>query len=450
MFKPMLGMAAEKMSRRFRLSSQELRRPKFAPVYTNQAIGQFGAGMAAPYVSFYAAKIGATSTQLGVLQAVTNLLPNLFQVPWGKLGDRMQRRVPLVLLGSCIASLMYLFMVGNDSAIAIIGLVSVQAFASSIAAPNWSALLGDLAPKESRGSIFGAVTFVAGLTNMLGTIATGVLFFLGEGQGTVELYRWPFIVAGASGIVAALALLWIREPAAQARAERAFFYSVSFTGILKWDREFRYFAAVQMFYNFSMSLIWPILYLTISHPSLLGATNVEIVILTFIGFAATLAFQTQVGRLMDRVGPVSLITLSRFMLISVPVVYALAQNILWIYALEILLGVTGAILNIAFLGFILDNAHEAQRGEYFAIYNALVGISAFAGSIVGGLLGDVFSKWWGLFYGLGAVYLLSTIGRTVGATLFLRVRSRRSYPETLGAVLRADLRRLLSRPHRRR
>lgn len=433
------------MARRFHLPGRELRRPKFAPVYANQAIGQFGAGMAAPYVSFYAAKIGASSTQLGVLQAVSNLFPNLFQIPWGKLGDRLRRRVPLVLLGSCIASLMYLFMAGNESALWIIALVSVQSIASSIATPNWSALLGDLSPKESRGSIFGAVTFVAGLMNMLGTVATGVLFFVGASQGTVELYRLPFIVAGISGIIAALALLWIREPGAREERELQVFYSVSFTGILKWDREFRYFAAVQMFYNFSMSLIWPVLYITISHPDLIGATNVEIVILTFIAFAATLAFQTQVGRLMDRVGPVSLITLSRFMLISVPVVYALAQNIWWIYALEILLGVTGAILNIAFLGFILDTAHEAQRGEYFAIYNMLVGVSAFAGSIVGGLLGDVFSRWWGLFYGLGAVYLLSTIGRTVGATLFLRVRSRRSYPETLGVVLRTDLRRLFSR-----
>ena len=59
------------------------------PLYANQAIGQFSSGLAAPFVPYYATRIGATTADLGWFSAFNNLFPNLLQLPWGRLSDRV-------------------------------------------------------------------------------------------------------------------------------------------------------------------------------------------------------------------------------------------------------------------------------------------------------------------------------------------------------------------------
>jgi MFS family permease len=197
--------------------------------------------------------------------------------------------------------------------------------------------------------------------------------------------------------------------------------------------EFRFFVKTQVFYNFFMSFIWPIM--TITQITVLKASNLEVAILSLIGSVATVAVQSQVGKLMDRVGPVNMISASRFMLVIVPLVYGFATSMYHLYVMNLLLGVALAIGNVAFSGYILDIAPPRKRGEYFANFNTAIGSVTFVGSLIGGYMANYLMGFWGLWYGLLAVYTVSFAGRLAGAIWTLKVKECRNYPERMRDVM---------------
>jgi len=187
-----------------------------------------------------------------------------------------------------------------------------------------------------------------------------------------------------------------------------------------------------------MSIIWPILYLT--YIEVLNASLFEIGMMTVISTAAILFFQTKVGKLLDLIGPMPQILISRFAFISVPIVYALATEVWHIYVLNAALGFSSAMANVAFFAYILDVAPEEKKGEYFAVYNTIIGVATFFGSIIGGYLAfffvDYFSDW---IVGLGTVYAISAFGRAAGAVWFFKLKDPVKYPETLTSLAKKTL-----------
>jgi MFS family permease len=172
-------------------------------------------------------------------------------------------------------------------------------------------------------------------------------------------------------------------------------------------------------------------------------TITEYAISNVISIGATLFFQTKVGKLLDLIGPMPQILISRFAFISVPVIYALATQPWHIYALNAALGFSSAMANVAFFAYILDVAPDEKKAEYFAVYNTMIGIGTFVGSILGGYLAFYFLERYGndLFLGLGAVYLISAFGRAACAMWFLKLKDPVKYPETLMGVTKKTLKR---------
>ena len=196
-----------------------------------------------------------------------------------------------------------------------------------------------------------------------------------------------------------------------------------------------------MTFNFMMSLIWPLLYLT--YIEVLDASLFEIGVMTVISTGAVLFFQTKVGRLLDVIGPMPQIIISRFAFISVPIVYALATEVWHIYVINAALGFASAMANVAFFAYILDVAPEEKKGEYFAVYNTVIGIATFFGSIIGGYMGAFFLSYYGgnWVLGLGAVYAISAFGRAACSLWFMKLKDPVKYPDTLGGVMRRAIQR---------
>jgi hypothetical protein len=62
------------------------------------------------------------------------------------------------------------------------------------------------------------------------------------------------------------------------------------------------------------------------------------------------------------------------------------------------------------------------RGSYIAVYNLIVGVVTFFGSLIGGYLAVFTTGIFGLFTGLLVVYMVSMVGRGVGAGLLFTVK----------------------------
>jgi len=385
-------------------------------------------------VPYYATRLGATTADLGWLQAFANLFPNALQLPWGRLSDRVGRRVPFVVLGTVVSASIFLAIAASASPWQLIFLVMVQAIAVSMVAPNWSALLGEKARFGTRGRMFGSLSVVGGVTSLVGTLVAALIVF-GAPEKEAHPFQLPFVIAAVVGIASGLVLLLIREKRSGGEDGNAADPAEA-PNDRERRRDFLYFTKVQAFYNFFMSFAWPLIPITVAN--VLGASNLDIVMITVVGAVSTIALQSQVGRLLDRVGPVALIQASRFLFILVPLAYGLANNLFWIYVISALMGVPSAIVNIAFNAYILDVAPPKKHAEYFGQFNGAIGIVTFVGSLMGGYLAGALVRAWpaNVWLALLVVYMISFVGRAAGAFLCLRIRDPAAYPEAARSVWR--------------
>jgi len=423
----------------------------FSAMYSNQVAVNFGKGLADPFVPVLAMNsLNATTAQLGWLQAVTNLFPAVLQVPWGKLSDFTGRRVPFLVIGGVVSFVLYFFMIGVLDAWQLILLVSIQLAIGSMMIPTWSALVGDKTNPRERGFVMSKFFAVSSLASLIATLVAGVAadsLVSEDGQLTDKtVFALPFFMAGVSGILGSLVLLQVREQKRHMHAspKRMFAFGLKsfiFTSDLTENKYFRNLVVLNTTFNFVMSIIWPILFYT--YFKVLHMTLTEYAVANVISTGATLFFQTKVGRLLDLIGPMPQILISRFAFISVPVVYAFATEPWHIYGLNAALGFASAMANVAFFAYILDVSPEEKKAEYFAVYNTMIGIGTFIGSVIGGYLALFFLERYGndYFLGLGAVYLISAFGRAACAVWFLKLKDPVKYPETLTSVAKKTLRR---------
>lgn len=422
-------------------------------MYSNQVAVNFGKGLADPFVPVLAMNsLNATTAQLGWLQAVTNLFPAVMQVPWGKLSDFMGRRIPFLVIGGVVSFVVYFFMVGVFDAWMLILLVSIQLALGSMMIPTWSALVGDKTSPRERGFVMSKFFAVSSLASLIATLIGGVIAdsFTTEAGETMDkaVFTFPFFMAGVSGILGSLLLAKVKEHKRQmyASPKRMFAFGLKsfiFTSDLTENKYFRNLVVLNTTFNFVMSIIWPILYYT--YFRVLHMTLTEFAVANVISVAATLFFQTKVGKLLDVIGPMPQILLSRFAFISVPIVYALATQPWHIYGLNAALGFASAMANVSFFAYILDVAPEEKKAEYFAVYNTMIGIGTFIGSVLGGYLALFFIDRYpdprDLPLALGMVYLISAFGRAACSVWFLKLKDPVQYPDTLTNVVRRTLHR---------
>ncbi|MFP3318441.1 MAG: MFS transporter [Thermoplasmata archaeon] len=402
------------------LDEKSIRRSRLA-MYLNQLIGSFGSGLASPFLPYYAAALKFNSMEMGELQASSNLFPNIMQYLWGIISDRMGRRLIFIILGGFVSSFMFILYIFSHSPELLIAVVIVQSIFGAMVVPAWNALVGDLTSLSKRASFIGNLSFYSNLSMLF----AGVFFIIYAyiyGQA-ISVYYIPFYLAGILGVLSSLIMLYAVEDKPKFVPVR----KVNFIKTLRNDRDFSYFLFSQAVYNFSMAISWPLFYITTV--DVLKASFFQVGLINLIGILFTVLFIPVFGRMIDRDGPRNFMIITRFLFVPVPLVYGISNSIIWIYLLNALTGFTTAITNVAFLAYLLDVAPREDRGKYIGVYNAILGLVTFFGSLIGGALAQFLEIYYPLVLSLLIVYMISFTGRLSGAILFLRIKEKRKYPE---------------------
>lgn len=110
------------------------------PLYARSVINSLSGGMVNPFMGAYAVQTGASSSDMGWFQSSSNIASNLMQVFWGRLSDRSRHRIPYIVFGGVILSVLWVPMIFVDSAGQLIVLLAVQALLGSMATPAWTVL----------------------------------------------------------------------------------------------------------------------------------------------------------------------------------------------------------------------------------------------------------------------------------------------------------------------
>lgn len=378
-------------------------------------------GMVNPFIGAYVVQLGASSSEMGWFQSSANMSNNVLQVFWGKLSDRLGKRVPFIVTGNLIIMALWIPMIFVANATQLIVLVVIQALLGSMATPTWVALIGDLVPSTRLGRVNASISLWASLGTLVATLVSGFVM-ISVGGSYQQMFFVPFIVAILCGLASALVMIPLKE-----RGKRRFDPSniqreepsSVFVHVRKAPDFMKYSFASAVF-NFFMAIAWPLFSITLIR--ILEASLWEIALLSAVQLAVTIIFQMQMGKLADNRGRKPLLVAFRFSLVTVPLGYAFAPNVYFLIALEAFWGVSLAVGQASMVAYMLDVIPEEHRGSFAAFHNLLIGVASFFGSLLGGYLADYTVGLFGLVLGLQIVYLISSVGRGVGAATYLTLR----------------------------
>lgn len=390
------------------------------PLYAHSILSSLGMGFVRPFLGPYAVEMGASTSEMGWYRSLSSLSNNVMQVFWGKLSDRIGRRVPFIFLGTLIISIIWIPMMFVGSVQQLILLIAVQALLGSMATPTWTALIGDLVPSFRLGRASAAVNLWASVGSLMATLFSGIIMV--QIGGTIhEMFFIPFLVAAICGFASAIAILPVKEGAYRNKLNKGFFSDIADAAIQAGkNRDFARYCMLGAAFGFFMSISWPLFSITLVR--VLKASMLEIAMLSVTEGIAIIVFQLWAGKLADTLGRKPLLVMFRTGLFLVPIAYAFIPNIYILMVFNLYLGLLIALGQAAATAYILDITPEDNRGSFVALYNLIQGVIFFTGSLVGGYISDLTIGLFGLVVGLQIAYMISAAGRFFCGMLYLSLR----------------------------
>ncbi|MEE3081892.1 MAG: MFS transporter [Candidatus Thermoplasmatota archaeon] len=408
-------------------SNDEIEPP--VELYAYHATSSFANDISMPYLSYYAVRLGASFEQIAWIQSLMNLLPNALQYFWGWVSDTKLVRTYWIIGGSLFGAIsLYLLSTVNDPN-EMLFLVIIYSVSLSIINPTWAALQGDWMNPSKRGSTLSKFHVIGGLLGLVGSLIA-VYSVYTDGSNSAEPFRPLFTFAAVATFVGGLILIRVpyRDP------EKTKDLVLSETAKKEYSNTFQSYVRAQAFYALNMSLIWPLFAMILIE--VLEVDNIVLVAFSLVGAVSEMAFQPIMGRLVDRVGPLPVLIMSRIGFAILPFIYAFFPIIEVMILLQIvILGPCFSAFLITSNAMVLDLAPNKERAAYFSYYNTRVGITTFVGALIGGYMAgyleDFYSDTWKAIF---TIFIISGIGRSIGTIPFLSLRIPKKYPGSIYLV----------------
>ena len=184
------------------------------------------------FIVLYALAYGASTSELGLLAAIQNLLGAVSLFPGARAADAARHRKPLVTWtvgGLARVALLALALVpwltdAPRTAIwLIIGLNGLRSFMSNFGNPAWTVMVGDLVPPRLRAQYFGNRNLMIMLAALVVAPLAGWLIKAGNGWlGQPHLgYQAVFTLAFVTGLAGTVCFILIPEPHRSRRPQPA-------------------------------------------------------------------------------------------------------------------------------------------------------------------------------------------------------------------------------------
>jgi MFS family permease len=340
-----------------------------------------------------------TSTAfLGTMDMIASALgQNLL---WGRICDRVKVKAKLIIAGETIAAFSYIIVFfihkslieagsGFTAGLAIIFGLSVLEFFWSMSDVGWAALLTDVTTVETRGSVIGALNFVASLGRMVGILFAGFLYDHGEGFRNGTIF---YIVTVLLFVGVAIMLFLSRHVKARSTTPCETMSEVKETDTKSTkedEKTYKWFLTSLVIIVLGAASINQIILLFIKLPAGLNTSDYEKSLILSAWTVGGMIVSLVSGRLTDKIGRSKVMFLGLGLAIITPLLYGVASN----YAVMALIyGMNGvSFWTIQTAGFVLagDLIPKNRRGRLLSRYNTVMALSwGPAGILIGGPLAD--------------------------------------------------------------
>ncbi|MGX6443373.1 MFS transporter [Neobacillus sp. K501] len=165
-----------------------------------------GFGIIIPVLPFYAEKMGANPTQLGLLMAVYSLMQLIFAPIWGRLSDRIGRK-PVMMIGIAGLALSFFLQALASQLWVLFAARIIGGMLSAANMPTAMAYVADITTPENRGKGMGIVGAAVGLGFVFGPAIGGVF--------SKSSMSMPFYLAGASSLITLILVFFLLKESLQ-------------------------------------------------------------------------------------------------------------------------------------------------------------------------------------------------------------------------------------------
>lgn len=374
----------------------------------------------AQFVPLYAVQLGVSNTSIGSVAALNNLAAAAAQLPGARLVERHGHRRRWVILSGLVARSFVWALLGATLVRAhaefvvflLAFLYAGRGFFLALGQPAWTSLAADIVPTEIRGRYFALRDISVRLSSLL------LLPFLGW---LVDALPFPWGYRAVFGLAAALATVgWVLfyrrvpDPAPlpaeylKARPRRTLWQAV------RDERDFVAFLVANTVWNMSLAVAAP--YFTVYLVRELGGTARWVGVLAAVNSLFGLGGAMVWGRLADRWGNLRVNRLTAVAIPFIPWAWLLvtaAWQVLFISAYG---GFMWAGFLISNFNLLLSLSPPRQRARFAALYQMGVLGGMVVGTMVGGVLADLYS--------IRGTFFLSGLGRMLAALVLVRLVRR--------------------------
>lgn len=382
------------------------------------------------YLPLFLLTLGATSGQIGLMNALSSLCAALILLPSAALVERLGHRKQIALLtggGAGRTALLLLALVPlvlpNSAAVyAIIALVIARGVLSNMGFPAWISLTADIVPLSWRGRYFSSRNIAMGLAGLATTLMAGQLIHR-MGDSPVG-YQVAISLAFVIGMMSTLCFSRIQEPAPSI-APRKKDSRESWRALLHLllaHPEFLAFCAVSALWNLSLHIAAP--FFSPYQVQVLGATPDVVGFLSILAPLSALPAQRLFGRLADRWGPRRVQYLTGFLIPLLPWAWILTRSPWHAAPINLAGGFLWAGYNLASFNMLLVLTPEDLRPRYTALYQIVVTVAVSGGAALGSAIFELVNTAYAETWAYRANFVASGIGRLAAALLFVLLNRR--------------------------
>ena len=377
-------------------------------------------GLVQNYITPLALELKATTSQIGLLTSLPQLVVGFSQLAAPHLSERAGSRKGLILPMVFMHAFMYIpillipFIMSGNQVWWLIAFVTVSTAFGAIANPAWGSLMADLVPIRLRGRYFSARGRIAGTITLVFTFAAGGLLqiltdtpFIGYAVllGGAAAFRWLSLYF--------LSRMYEPETEDNGDNDRSVFHMVSHVGASNLGRFTVYVALICFAANlaspfFSVYMLRDLSFSYLTYTIIISSASIS-----------SLVFLTYWGRRADIAGNMKVIKVTSCLLPIVPVLWLASSNVYYLVFAEIVSGFAWSGFNLAAVNFVYDASEDQNRTKHIAVFNAITCLATFTGAIIGGYLAPHLPALLG--YQLRTLFTISGVCRGIVVILMLRM-----------------------------
>jgi MFS family permease len=389
------------LRRLFNLSSVPSEyRANFLHLYLD--IGWFGvlSGSAINFLNVYAARLGASGLQIGLLAALPAVVSLIFAIPAGRWLET--RPVDKAVFWTSVyyrlgfalwIPLPWLF--GEQGQIwALIVIALLMGIPLTGLAVGFTALFAAAVPNDWRAHVAATRNIVLSIAFVITSVISGyVLESFPFPVGYQIVFAIGFIGAAMSSLhiyfVRPLEKSPLRSAPAPATIKQEDPRPKPWHNNLRldiWKTHYRRHLLVLFGFHLTQFLAIPLfsLYMVLS----LHLTDNQIGIGTAIFYLTMLAASTQLNSLVRRIGHKGVTGWGVIGMAAYPILMAFSSQVWQYYALSVLGGLVWAWVGGAYANYLLEHTPAGDRPAHLAWYNVVLNAAVLIGSLAGPVLGD--------------------------------------------------------------